>query len=429
MSQNAANGHTDNFRGRARGRGRGDRGAHTTPRRNRAEFSQAGPNHDKSITTVVVEQIPEENFEEAQVRDFFSAFGNIEEVTMQAYKHLALVKFDNHYSARAAYDSPKVIFDNRFVKVYWYNPNTLSIQPNSASKVSASSPTSATTPKEPTFDRAKFERDSEAAQKKLEERKALQQQNEAKLAELAKQKEELAQRQADERRRLEEKLKAKGLPTSEDPNTDSTMTGDESQKPTSNTEALRVQLKALEDEAKSLGIDPERVGSEPWTPGRSRGRGGARGRGSYRGWEGYAGRGGYDSSRGSRGRGAFRGATRAGGAYNLDNRPKKVKVEGVVFDDAKDESLRQFLFVRSTLFLSPLLFSFVFLFVLGRAKKWLMTMRRAERRRIHVHQRRQILLLVIFRAGRLLQGPLHGGKILLWAKGHPRSREVRVLVG
>ena len=344
-SQVAANGHTDNFRGRGRGRGRGDRGAHTTPRRNRAEFSQAGPNHDKSITTVVVEQIPEENFDEAQVRDFFSAFGNIEEVSMQAYKRLALVKFDSYYSARAAYDSPKVIFDNRFVKVYWHNPNTAPVLPGSAGK--ASSPNSATTPVEPTFDREKFARDSEAAQMKLEERKALQQKNEEMLADIAKQKEELAQKQAEEKRRLQEKLKAKGRPVSEDLHSDEVTTGDEPRKPSSNTEALRAQLKALEDEAKSLGIDPERIPLEPWSPARGHGRG--RGRGSYRGWEGFAGRGGYDPARASyRGRGSFRGATRAGGAYNLDNRPKKVKVEGVVFDDAKDESLRQFLFVRGS---------------------------------------------------------------------------------
>ena len=340
------NGHTENFRGRGRGRGKSDRGTPTTSRRSRAEFSQAGPNHDRNITTVVVEQIPEENFDEAQVRDFFSVFGNIEEIIMQAYKRLALVKFDNYSSARAAYESPKVIFDNRFVKVYWYNPNTVSIPLTSAGK--SSSPTLATTPVTLTFDREKFERDSEAAQKKLEERMALQKKNEVMLAELAKQKEQLAQRQTEEKRRLQDKLKAKGLPVPEDLERDGSTTGPEGQKPSSNTEALRAQLKVLEDEAKSLGIDPERIPSEPWTPGCGRGRGRGRGRGSYRGWEGFAGRGSYDPSRGSPsgGRGTFRGAIRAGGAYNLDNRPKKVKVEGVEFDDTKDESLRQFLFVR-----------------------------------------------------------------------------------
>ncbi len=40
---------------------------------------------------------------------------------MQPYKRLiAIVKFDNWSSANAAFMSPKVVFDNRFVKVFWY---------------------------------------------------------------------------------------------------------------------------------------------------------------------------------------------------------------------------------------------------------------------------------------------------------------------
>lgn len=356
-TQNGTNGHTENFRGRARGRGHGDRGGLPQQRRNRADFSQAGPNHNKSITTVVVEQIPEENFEESQVRDFFSAFGKIEEVNMQPYKRLAVVKFEDYYSAKAAYDSPRVIFDNRFVKVYWFNPNSTLIATNGSAK--GVSPMSSTTkPETPIFDKEKFSRDAEAAQKKLEERKALQLQTESKLAEIAKQKEALAQRQAEEKRRLEEKLRAKGISVESD-----TMAIDSDgggvrkengvtqvpltpeKKVSATTEALRAQVRALEAEAKSLGLDPDHLDSDPSTSWRGRGRG--QGRGSYRGWEGFAGRGGgYDPSfRG--GRSGYRGGMSScgGGAYNLDNRPKRVKVEGVEFDDKWDEGLRQYLFV------------------------------------------------------------------------------------
>lgn len=311
-------------------------------RRNRAEFSQAGPNHDRSITTVVVEQIPEEFFDDKAVRDFFSGFGNIEEVTMQAYKRLALVKFEDYHSAKRAYESPKVIFDNRFVKVYWYNPDTMTTPTNGAGG-KASSPTSATKPEEPSFDKEKFERDSLAAQKKLEERKALQRETEAKRLEIEKAKEELERKKADEKRKLEEKLRAKGMSLKDiglEPATDTPKqngTGDG--KASAQTEALRAQVAALEKEALEMGIDPSNLDPLPST---SRGRGGWRGRGSYRGWEGFRG----DSARGAyRGRGAFRGAARGGGAYNLDNRTKKVKVEGVVFDDEKDEGLRHYLIV------------------------------------------------------------------------------------
>ena len=124
------------------GRGRGDRGGFMQPRRNRAEFSHNGPNHDRSITTIVVEQIPEERFDESAVREFFAEFGKIEEVTMQAYKRLALVKYEDYISARRAYDSPKVIFENRFVKVYWYKPESIPTLPTNGTTAKHSSTTS-----------------------------------------------------------------------------------------------------------------------------------------------------------------------------------------------------------------------------------------------------------------------------------------------
>jgi hypothetical protein len=327
----------NDFRGQGvvRGRRSTDRGRTSSRAKNRAEFSMAGPNQDRAITTIVVEQIPEENFEEQQVRDFFSAFGNIEEITMKPYKRLALVKYDNYYSARAAYDSPKVIFDNRFVKVYWFNPQTAE-QPTEKKSI----PT-AKKSEEPAFDKEKFQRDSEVAQKKHEARQALKQETESKRAALGAKQQEIAQKREEEIKRMKEKLAAKGQSLPDDMDIDKL---NKSEKASANTEKLLAQLKALEDEAKSLGLDPE-----PWNSDRGRGRGRGRGRASYRGWNGYSARGGYDPSRGNhrgRGTGSYRGTVLAGGAYNLDNRPKTVQVEGVYFDDSKDESLKQFLFVR-----------------------------------------------------------------------------------
>ena len=321
--------------GSARGRGRGDRGGFT-PRRqnNRAEFSQAGPNHDRSITTIVVEQIPEEKFDEKSVRDFFSDFGNIVEVTMQPYKRLAIVKYDEYHAARRAYDSPKVIFDNRFVKVYWYKPNSVPTPPSSAKPATnGSAPES----DEPSFDKEEFERNAMAAQKKLEEKKAQMKEMEAKRQALEKQKEELAQKQSEEKRKLLEKLAAKGV-TSDDigmPDVagDTANNADDT-KVSAHTLALRKKVAELEAEAKSLGLDSA---LNDYTP---RGRGRGRGRGSYRGWEGFA-----APFRGSpRGRGGYRGRVASSG-YNLDLRTKKVVVSGVEFDTSKDEALRQHLLV------------------------------------------------------------------------------------
>lgn len=318
---------------RGHGRGIGDRGGFT-PRRqsNRADFSQAGPNHDRSITTIVVEQIPEEKFDEASVRAFFSEFGNIVEVTMQPYKRLALVKYDDYMAARGAYESPKVIFDNRFVKVYWYNPSTVPTPPSSAK------PTTSSTTDDQLFDKDEFEQNAAAAQKKLEEKKAQMKDMEAKRQALEKQKEELAQKQAEEKRKLLEKLKAKGVPSDDTAMANTKLdgaNGTNDSKVSAHTKALREKVAELEAEAKSLGLDSA---LSDYTP---RGRGRGRGRSSYRGWQGFAGRGaGYDSTRG-RGRGA--------GKYNLDNRTKKVGVSGVEFTPERDEALRQHLLVRISL--------------------------------------------------------------------------------
>ena len=340
LSASPTNGHThtngSNGRSRGSGRGRGDRGGSITRRNNRADFSLAGPNNDRSNTTIVVEQIPEEKFDEQSVRDFFMEFGNISEVTMQPYKRLALVKYDDYSAARKAYESPKVIFDNRFVKVYWYKPGSL-LPPNTA-KRSVSSPTAATTEEEP-FDREEFEKKAQEAQKKLEEKKAQMKEMDAKRAALEKQKEELAHRQAEEKKRLLERLAAKGghTPDADAPVLDAQTNGNDSA--SASTKLLRAKLAELEEEAKSLGIDHSTNEAYP-----SRGRGRGRGRGSYRGWEGFAGRGTYDPYRGSpRGRGSFRGY--GGGKYNLDLRTKKVCVSGVEWNSERDEALRQFLLV------------------------------------------------------------------------------------
>jgi hypothetical protein len=345
-----ANGHsTLHERGsghdRGRGRGRGDRGGFQ-PRRqnNRADFSQAGPNHDRSVTTIVIEQIPEEKFDEQSVRGFFSEFGNIEEVTMQPYKRLALVKYDDYKAAKLAYDSPKVIFDNRFVKVYWYKPGGLPTPPTTG-RTNVNSPTFLRED-EHHFDKEEFERSSMAAQKRLEEKKAQMKDMEAKRQALEKQKEELAQKQAEEKRKLLEKLKAKSVTGGDDTamigvDANGSTRADDSNV-SEHTKALRAKVAELEAEAKSLGLD---AALTDYTP---RGRGRGRGRGSYRGWEGFAARGsGYDSSRG-RGRGSF--GTRGGGKYNLDNRTKKVGVSGVGFTAEKDEALRHHLLVSYQLF-------------------------------------------------------------------------------
>ena len=341
-------------RGLGRGRG-GDRGGIANSRRNRAEFSYNGPNHDHSITTIVVEQIPEEHFDEQAVRGFFSTFGSIGEVTMQPYKRLAIVKYDDYGSARRAYDSPKVIFDNRFVKVYWYKPENADAAGVPANGDTSKPSVDVSGGEEQSYDKQKFERDTMAAQKRLDEKKSLLRETEAKRQALEKQREDLARRQADEKRKLMEKLAAKGnlkdmdidssSPSSELTKLSTNGSGDG--KVSAQTKALRAQVAALEAEARSLGLDSV-LTEDPYA---YRGRGRGRGRGSYRGWEAFGGRGtSFDSSRGGfRGRGGYRGG-RGSSFYNLDNRTRKVGVTGITFDIDKDEALRQYLLVCANLF-------------------------------------------------------------------------------
>ncbi|KAF4991570.1 hypothetical protein FGRMN_7688 [Fusarium graminum] len=307
--------------------GRGGRGGRRTRGSKkggaRAPFSADGPNHDRTKSTIVVENIPEESFAEEQVREFFSQFGNIQEISMQPYKHLAIIKYDKWGSANAAYQSPKVIFDNRFVKVFWYK--------DKADTIPASAPLQggnwtggpvATEDEdlEPGIDMEEFQRKQEEEQKKHQDREAKRAEIEQKRQEIEKQQQELLARHREENERLQARL--------------ASHKGQGGEGSSSGTNMLRAKLAALEQEAKMLGLDPDAEGesSLSWPP-----------RGGYRGRGGFRGRGAAPRGRGSfRGRGGNMHAAYA--QYSIDNRPKKIAITGVDFTAPdKDEMLRHFL--------------------------------------------------------------------------------------
>lgn len=317
----------------------------------RAPFSASGPVHDRTQTKVVIESIPEENFDEKQVRDFFSQYGNIEEITMMPYKRLAIVKYDNWASANAAYKSPKVIFDNRFVKVFWYKDekhadlakdDTNGVKNGAAS---ANGPGGASAEdQEEEIDMEEFTRKQEEAQKAHEEKMRKNQELARRRAELEKQSKELQAKHEAEKQRLLAKLANSGKNSSE-PGANGTgadVNGGDVSKSTTQTEALRATLAKLQEEAKAFGLDPHAQAEDDATismyaPGyNSRGRGGY-----YRGRGSYAPRASFRGGRGGRGN-----IHAAYAAFSLDNRPKKVAMSGVDFSaPEKDEALRQHLFV------------------------------------------------------------------------------------
>ncbi|KAI5783160.1 hypothetical protein DFH27DRAFT_276175 [Peziza echinospora] len=393
-----ANGSSDSRRGggfndRGRGRGRGRGGA--AGRGGRSDMSHTGPNFDKSNTTLVVEHIPDDKLDESSIKEFFSAFGSVSEVGLQPYKKLATVKFERWDMAKKAYDSPAPIFDNRFVKVFWYKNEGSAAggagrgghhhpghgAPGAARSGSPPAQLSKLAD-EGEIDMEEFKRKSEEAQKSYEAKVARKKAHEEAMKELEKKKEELLKMEQEQKRILMEKLAkrkgaaklvANGASTPPTPNnTPATpAVGAEGAEKVATpaaaaaagaaattqsdaeTEALRAQLEALEAEAKSLGIEhpaSEEAHAHHHPHSTYRGRGiASRGR-VFRG----ASRGTYTSPyipptagkpyaipgayRGRGGAGAPRG-----GAMRLDNRTKKVSVGGVDVSGERNEALRQYL--------------------------------------------------------------------------------------
>lgn len=306
----------NNQRPNENGRGRGKRTRGGKKGGNRAEFSAEGPVQDRTKTTIVVENIPEESFTEEHVQNFFQQFGTVVSVDMRPYKRLAVVKFDTWDAANAAYHSPKVIFDNRFVKVFWYR------EPGEKQSRNGGPSTGEDVEMQAQLDPEEFQRRQEEAQRLHNDREAKRLEIEQQRQELEKKQQELLLKHREEN----EKLRAKLTPKDEDGNADG-------------NEMLRAKLAELEQEAKFLGIDPE----AEQDVGEHHPRGGHRGRASSRGMRGR----GRGAARGSRG--AFRGTARHAtyAQYSLDNRPKTVALTGVDFTvPEKDEALRHLLLVR-----------------------------------------------------------------------------------
>ncbi len=336
------------FGGQQQSRQRGGRQGNRQRRGDRAPFSAEGAVHDKTKTTIVVENIPEQSFSEEDVKGFFSQFGNIVEVSMQPYKRLAIVKFDTWNAANAAYQSPKVIFENRFVRVFWFKDDESTLPASApmngdvpaAARMQAMNGSDAGPQTE--LDIEEFTKQQEEKQKAFEEKTKKREELEQQREELEKRQKELIAKQMEEKAKLEAKLGGRNGMKSEDNEDGSTPS-----KPVTQTEALRAQLAALEAEARQMGLDPDAVDAPSSWP--TRGGGYGRGRGGWRGSSPYTPRGSY--------RGSYRGRANvhaAYAAYSLDNRPKKVVLSGVDFTvSEKDETLRQYLFVSSSCLAIP----------------------------------------------------------------------------
>ncbi|KAK3703888.1 hypothetical protein LTR37_014211 [Vermiconidia calcicola] len=323
-------------RGRGRGRARGRGGGTFRGGGKRSDFSHIGPNRDSSVTSIVVEQIPEDKCNEQAVRDFFAEFGEIEEVTLQQDRRLAIVKYDSHGAARAAYESPKVVFDNRFVKVYWYKPEKHADLSDGTTQFVATG----TKPQDVEMgDDDDDQLDLAEATKRQEEAQRKHDESKKQREEAAKQKRDveakLKEMEAERKKMAELLAKKTGKAASPTIKVESESGTEENEQ----TKALKAHLAQLEAEAKSMGLDPD--------DGTTNG---------FNGYSAYRGRGGYRGRARGRGRGHFPGyrggwagaGSKGGAVMRLDNRLKTVAVtflEGSF--NTHDEALRQFLLFNS----------------------------------------------------------------------------------
>ena len=69
-----------------------------------------------------MEKIPEDKLSLGAVNDWFSKFGTVTNVAVDAASAKALVSFTNHEDAHKAWKSEEAVFGNRFVKVFWHRP-------------------------------------------------------------------------------------------------------------------------------------------------------------------------------------------------------------------------------------------------------------------------------------------------------------------
>ncbi|KAF9996654.1 hypothetical protein BGZ65_007769 [Modicella reniformis] len=219
-------------RGGMRGRGslramRGGRGRGSHPYQLPGHFAGAPSGTAGSKTSLVVEHIPDEYNSIDKVNEFFKQFGNLTNIQVDQSAHKALIQYSTREEANAAYNSPEVIFGNRFVKVYWLpddlDASTFGRQPKPTGQVrpeklagSAALHPHHGPPKPPASSVLMTpERAAELASERAATAAKLQESKKT-MQEIQKQKEALIQRQQEEQKRLMQKLFANKNMSEED---------------------------------------------------------------------------------------------------------------------------------------------------------------------------------------------------------------------
>jgi hypothetical protein len=292
---------------------------------------------------------------DAAIREWFTQFGPLKQITVDASWGKAILVYADYDSAAKAWNDPRPVFSNRFVKIWWKKSDPPQESQNLSGGI---------------VDQVELEIAREAAkkaQREHEEKQRRKEELENKREELERQRVELLERQRVERERLMEKIKraeekakakAMGVVTSASPAPAITSTTESSKdekksvngaektdEPTAasaDDNARKTHLqKMLTDlqnqvplsslgflfQAKALNIPPSEYTIPPLSDSRAK----TTFRGSYRG------------------RGSFprRGRSRGGGGVSrsLDLRPKSIFVPGIVGTD-HETSIREWVIMN-----------------------------------------------------------------------------------
>lgn len=87
-----------------------------------AQTTRPGGGRQDGNRTIVVEKIPKEFLTLPSVSEWFSKFGTVTNVAIDAPTGKALVSFSTPVEAKAAWSSQDAVFGNRFVKLFWHRP-------------------------------------------------------------------------------------------------------------------------------------------------------------------------------------------------------------------------------------------------------------------------------------------------------------------
>jgi hypothetical protein len=134
---------------------------------------------------------------ESTIRGWFSQFGPITQILIDPSWGKAILVYGDYESAAKAWNDPRPVFDNRFVKIWWKKTDDMDRDPNEALSGAIIDEVELEIAKEAA---AKAQRDHEEKKKKKEEL-------EKKREDLERQRIELVEKQKVERERLMEKIK------------------------------------------------------------------------------------------------------------------------------------------------------------------------------------------------------------------------------